>query len=409
MNRRPFARLFVCAGVAGCSGMVYAEGDFDVFGHVALSAAMAPDVRSWRQDGAGRYLDDDPRLSAHLGWRWQPALEWDVLVHARADTDAARGASPIGLVEAFATRRFFHDSGAFVQVKAGQFFLPTSREAVDPLWQSPYTQSLSALNSWIAEEFRPIGVDVAWRTAPDSRIEGEAATTVFVGNDSAGALLAWRGFASHDRLSVLGEILALPALPTLASDFSGQRDDGSKPFGPDLDGRVGYAVRARLGLRDHWRVLAALVDNRGDRALYRGEYAWATRFAQFGAEWWPAEGWTIAAEHLVGQTGMGLPSGPRVDADIEASYVLADWQWHAAWRSAVRVERFRIDDRDGVSENNGDRGDGITVSVFWQPHEDWRLGLEWQEIDSDHAASELLGIDRDTAGRAVRAELRWYF
>jgi len=409
MKQSRSPRPLLMALAALCCTDAGAEGEFSVFGHLAASTTTGSHVRSWRDGGAGRLLDNGARGTGHLGLQWQPTLEWDVRMHLRADTENGHDAALLGLVEASVSRRFFRESGAFVQVKAGQFFLPTSREAVDPLWQSPYHQQLSALNSWIAEEFRPIGLDVSWRNAPDSAFDGEVGATLFGGNDSAGALLAWRGFASHDRLSVLGEVLALPALPTLVTDFSGQRDDGTKPFGPDLDDRLGYAVRSRFGVRDRWRLLAAIVDTRGDRALHRGEYAWDTRFAQFGAEWWPAEGWTIAAEHLVGDTGMGLPTTARVDADFEASYVLLGWQWHPAWRTAVRAERFRIDDRDGVSENNDDRGDGFTLSVFWQPSDDWRFGVEWQDIDSDHAASDLLGIAGDTGGHVLRSEVRWYF
>ena len=227
-----------------------AEGEFQAFGHLAASGSSTPDERSWRDGGVGRYLPAEPRLSAHIGLLWQPSLDWDVRVHARLDSDDGFGAAPIGLVEAFAARRLFSPSGAFWQIKAGQFFLPTSREAVDPLWQSPHHLSLSTLNSWIAEEFRPIGVDLSWRNAPQSEFETEWAATVFGGNDSAGALLAWRGFASHDRLTAFGEVLRLPSLPTLSEGFAGQRDDGSKPFGPDLDGRPGYALRTRFGQRE---------------------------------------------------------------------------------------------------------------------------------------------------------------
>lgn len=386
-----------------------AEGEFQAFGHLAASGSSTPDARSWRDGGVGRYLPPDPRLSAHIGLEWQPSLEWDVRVHARLDSDDSFGAAPVGLIEAFAARRFYSESGAAWQIKAGQFFLPTSREAVDRLWQSPYNLSLSSLNSWIAEDFRPIGVDVSWRNAPESEFETEWAATVFGGNDTAGALLAWRGFASHDRLSAFGDVLRLPPLPTLSEEFSEQRDDGSRPFGPDLDGRPGYAVRTRFGQRERWRFLASFVDNRGDRALYRGEYAWHTEFAQFGFEWWPADGWTLAAEHLTGQTDMGFSDSARVDVDFETTYALASWQWHSAWRSALRIERFRITDRDGVAENNDDRGHGVTVSLFWQPDDDWRLGLEWQHIESRHAASDLLGIDRETGGSVLRGEVRRYF
>lgn len=386
-----------------------AEGDWLVFGHVATLASHHDAPDSWSQGGIGRYLDDDARLSAHIGINWQPSLEWELMIHARADTDASRDTQAVGLVESYVARNVFLDHGGSVRIRAGQFFLPSSREAIDPLWQSRYQLSLSALNSWIAEEYRPIGVDVAWRNDPESASELEFGVTAFGGNDSSGALLAWRGFSSHDRLSVLGEVLPLPALPTLADGFAGQRDDGSKPFGPDLDSRVGYAARIRVGQRERFRLLASLNDNRGDRELHRGEYAWATRFWQFGAEWWLNDAWTLAAEHLQGKTGMGIPSGPRVDIDYRTTYALASWQFHPEWRASARWERFAIDDRDGVQEDNSDRGQGPTISLLYAPNERWRFGLEWQHLNSDHAASTLLGTDADTAGQVVRAEVRFSF
>ncbi|AVP97704.1 hypothetical protein C7S18_11060 [Ahniella affigens] len=387
----------------------HAEGDWLVFGHVAAAASanQAPD--SWSQGGVGRYLDDDARLSAHIGINWQPSLEWELMIHARADTDSDGNAQALGLVETYVARNVFLDHGSSLRVRAGQFFLPSSREAIDPLWQSRYQLSLSALNSWIAEEYRPIGVDVAWRNDPESASELEFGLTAFGGNDSSGTLLAWRGFSSHDRLSVLGEVLPLPALPTLDSGFAGQRDDGSKPFGPDLDGRIGYAARIRVGQRERFRLLASLNDNRGDRELHRGEYAWATRFWQFGAEWRWNESWTLAAEHLQGRTGMGTQTGPHVDIDYRTTYALASWQFHPEWRASARWERFAIDDRDGVQEDNSDRGHGPTLSVLYSPSEHWRFGLEWQHLNTHHAASSLIGTETETAGQVVRVEARFLF
>lgn len=401
--------LLSAALLALLSPLAHAEGDWLVFGHVATGVSAGADTDSWSQGGAGRYLDDGARLSAHLGLNWQPSLEWELMLHARADSDAERDAQALGLVEAYVARNVFLDNGSSLRFRAGQFFLPSSREAIDPLWQSRYQLSLSTLNSWIAEEYRPLGLDAAWRNHPESDLETELGLTAFGGNDSSGALLAWRGFASHDRLSVLGEVLPLPPLPTLDDGFAGQRDDGSKPFGPDLDGRVGYAARARFGLRERFRVLASLNDNRGDRALHRGEYAWATRFWQFGAEWWLNESWTLAAEHLQGETGMGMTSGPRVDIDYRSTYVLAAWQFHPEWRASARWERFAIEDRDGVQEDNTDRGQGPTITLLYHPNEHWRFGLEWQHLNTRHAASPLLGIDTETGGQVVRAEARFLF
>lgn len=155
-------------------------------------------------------------------------------------------------------------------------------------------------------------------------------------------LLARRGFAQHDRLSVLGEVLPLPALDSLSDDgaFGHQRDDGTKPFGPDLDGRTGYAWRARYGDPHRFRVLATVSDNRGDRGLHRGEYAWRTRYALLG-EWQPGEHWTLAGEWIDGDSGMGLRTGPHVDPDFSAAYLLASWAPADDWRWSARIEALR--------------------------------------------------------------------
>ena len=52
--------------------------------------------------------------------------------------------------------------GSRLKLRAGAFFLATSRENVDALWENAYAISSSALNSWFGEELRPIGLDASW-------------------------------------------------------------------------------------------------------------------------------------------------------------------------------------------------------------------------------------------------------
>ena len=93
-----------------------------------------------------------------------------------------------------------------------------------------------------------------------------------------GALLAWRGWAIGNRLSTYSEVLPLPPLSSLETSFPLQRKDGTKPFGTDLDGRTGYSARVRYSDPQPANVIYTYLDNRGDRELHRGEYAWATKF-----------------------------------------------------------------------------------------------------------------------------------
>ncbi len=400
-----------------CAGQVRAEAP-EWFGVARTGYTDANSTRAWHQGGLGRYLadDDDAQidLDAHIAMVWEPDTDWRFFVQALARGDAAGSGQHFGLVETYVDRNFFLGDDSRLRLRLGQFFLPTSREAIDPLWQSRYTITLSALNSWIAEEFRPIGLDASWRNAADSAHEWELAATAVTGNDSAGALLAWRGFAQHDRISVFGEVLQLPALPTLANGaaFGDQRDDGSKPFGRDLDGRVGYALRARVGAPDRFRLLATHVDTRGDRGLHRGEYAWRTKFTNLGGEFHVNARWSFVGEIISGATGMGLATGPRVDIDFDTAYVLASYTPDDSWRFTARAERFEIVDRDGGAENNDDDGDSYTLAAFRNFASHWRVGAEWTHSDTIHAAAALFAnpdIPLETAGSQWRIELRRSF
>lgn len=408
--RIPHGLLWICLMASGLARAESPQG----FGFVRAGVMHGDDTPSWIDGGLGRYLAADRTqldLEAQFALLWEPGLEWRWFAQALVRGESAGGGAHAGVVEAYGERTIFLDNDQSLRVRVGQFFLPTSREAVDPLWQSRYALGLSALNSWVAEEIRPIGVDVSWHSSADSDREWEWAATAFGGNDSSGALLAWRGFAQHDRLSVLGEVLPLPALPTLADGgaFADQRDAGSRPFGPDLDGRIGYALRTRFGDLQHFRLLVTWFDNRGDRGLYRGEYAWRTRFALLGGEWSPDARWRLAGEWMRGDSGMGFAPSPRVDIDFDTAYVLASLAPDDTWRFTARVESFTITDRDGVAENNDDHGRAFSLTVLRNFGTSWRLGLEWLHGDSRHAAASLLGRDDETGGNFWRIDLRRRF
>src|SRR5204863_8816924 len=110
---------------------------------------------------------------------------------ARDDAEGSKHGR-VGIVEAYVEAKL-HPGRDRVRILAGAFFLPTSRENIDALWATPYTITPSALNSWLGEELRPIGVDVSYRhrTAKAGTFSGGA--TLFGGNDTFGELLIGRG------------------------------------------------------------------------------------------------------------------------------------------------------------------------------------------------------------------------
>jgi hypothetical protein len=347
----------------------------------------------------------------HLGFDWRPHPAWLVHAHGVAQGEpSSYGGARAGLVEGFVQYRPEITVRDALRLRAGLFFPQTSLENVDALWQSPYTVTLSALNTWLGEEVRIGGLEAAWVRAGD-RDRFELAAAAFVANDPSGALLAWRGFSLGERLSTAGEVLPLPPLSTFdpGQAFADQRDDGTRPV-DELDSRVGYHLRARFTRPEAFRLQAAFYDNRADRALWRGQYAWETRFAQAGFEARLHPDLVLLLEGALGDTGMGpaVSGGPQVQLRFRTGYALLSWS-RGAWRLTGRLDGFENDDRDGTAEPNEESGWAWTAAAFWQPRPFLRLGAEYLVLRADRPAAAFSGDDPETDARRLQAELRLRF
>ena len=411
-----------CGGIAG---QAFA-GDLTVDGFVALRGSHVRSQPSWRAGGFGRLnlganTADDETVDAlgqlQLAFDWQPSPFFGAYVHAvaRAEPDRSNGRE-VGVVEAFLHAAAVVGSSGVLDFQLGHFFLPTSRENVEVLWSSPYTLTYSALNSWIGEEMRLTGLLGEYRVLVGGRDELGFGASVFGGNDSSGALLAWRGWSMGNRLTAYGELVPLPPLASLepGGTFGRQRDDGSRPFGDDLDGRAGWAGFLRWRRPDRAVLQLTRYDNRGDRRLYNGEYAWRTELDLLGVELQSRHGLVLAGEYLRGSTGMGSLARRRyVQADLEAAYLLASWR-RGAWRTTLRYDTFETVDVDRTllaenADNNDEQGEAWTLAIFWEPREALRLGLELLDLDGDRPAAAEAGVDPDAGATSVQLELRYYF
>lgn len=418
MTTRAPTRIAVLIGPFACAA-AGAAGELDVRG-VAAGRGIAVESReAWIDGGFGRLTEGESdsgfvgfaRAEAHLGLEWTAAGPWQLRLHGTARTEpGAAGGWRAGLTEAFVQYRTELRPDLALRFRAGLQFPPTSRENVDPLWQSPYTLTPSALNSWIGEELRPIGLDGALAVGETAGSRFELAGMGFLGADTAGALLAWRGWAMGTRLAVAGETLPLPPLPTLAArgGFADQLDAGTRPI-DELDGRIGWHARARWSRAGRGLLQAAWTDTRGDRALHEGQYSWATRFASLAAEVEVGR-LRLVAEAMGGDTGMGLASGPHVDLRLRAAYALASWASPGeAVRISARYDRFRNDDRDGVAEPNQESGWALTLSALAAPRPWLRVGVEYLELRGDRPAAEFAGSSKGAGGRRAQLELRLRF
>jgi len=395
--------LLVLATTTVASGQ-----NFDWTGYVAARGINATGPDSWLDGGFGRLETGGDRDVfdgvAHLGVDWRPA-SW-LELHA---SGAARD-EQAGLIEAHATVRKEIGLGE-LQVRAGWFFLPTSKENKGDNWSSPYTIHFSTLNTWIGEEVRPMGADLQFRHTTNAGHTITGGATAFRGNDTMGTILGWRGWAIGDRLSPFGEILPLPPLRSLDDDgpFWKQRDDGTQPFGKDLDGRTGYSARLRFAVPGRGNVQYTYLDNAGDRELYGDQYSWQTRFHLLGAELGnPETGFVIAAEHMSGDTYMGVGT-PFVAAKFQSTYFLAS-EKYGRNRWSARYELFSTDDQDhSAAENNDESGRAWTLTWLVDVIPHLRAGAEFTQVTGDRAAAQQYGFDPSTTGHSLALELRWQF
>jgi hypothetical protein len=385
-----------------------AQSSFTPSAIVSLRGVNASGPKPWDAGGWGRMNGGGDRndlfASVRAGVDWNPS-HW-LTVHvsgvARREPESFGGRSA-GVLEAYAETNLTADSEQF-RIRAGHFFLPTSRENRSALWTSPYTLSLSAINSWIGEEVRPTGVELEWKHSNSHGILTTAATA-FRDNDTSGTLLGWRGWSVGDRLGVYGETVPLPPITGFARWFPSQRK-GTQPFGRDLDGRTGFAARLRWSQPGRMTMQAAHFDNRGDRNLYRDQYAWNTRFDLIGADFGSVDRTSVAAEYMRGSTGMGNDTRPAfVDADFNAFYVLVSHKLGKE-RFTTRYDVFGIDERDhSRGESSEDRGRSWTLTWMHDLGDHMRTAIEFTQVTGTHPAAPTGQFD----GRSVTAELRYAY
>ena len=315
-------------------------------------------------DGSPFY--DDGGLSGQLqaGVDWIPSMTFSCHLHAIArteDFDSRRGLA--GLTQAYFELNVPRGQDR-IRVLGGAFFLPTSRENVDALWESPYTITPSALNSWFGEEFRPIGIDASYTIRRTFTIGG----TVFRGNDTLGSFPADRGWALRDHWALLGEHLFV---------YEEIGDGHAEPYytsvSAENDGRLGWSVRAR------WQGQFASaqfthIDNNSDGLEYGQLLNWDTQFDLVSADY-TRDDWTLAAEYGWGPTTVVF-NGQRFPSDLSTYYLLASRRFNKA-RISVRGDWWSVDDTDGQA---------VTAAFFWSPRGPWRGGLEVTATDDDTRA-----------------------
>jgi hypothetical protein len=372
---------------------------------------------SWLDKGFGRFpepgQDETGRrefaragtgeIQARL--EWSPSPVWDVRVHglARYESSTSRGARG-GVAEAFVEWHPELTPRDALRLRLGTFFPATSFENTRPLWASPFTMTLSALDTWIAEELRPTALEATLVRKGSRDHEIEAGAAVLMGADTSGSLLAWRGWTLGDRLTTIGERLPLPPLASFepGGGFARQRVETTPTA--ELDGRPGWMARLRWSRGPGARVQVWAFDNEGDRRLHDGQYSWRTQLVAAGASLSAGPRFTLIADAMIGRSGMGPADEPHVDIDFRTAYVLASIGGARA-RLSGRYDVFRNVDRDHTAEPDDDDGHAWTAALLWSPVPRLRIGVEAARVKVSRPSAAPAGND----ARRLQAEMRLSF
>jgi len=354
---------------------------------------------AWTDGGLGklRYAETNDGLESTRvfgQYRGRIANALSATVIADYQSDASSG---IDVTEAYMDWRPVPKSENQQQIRFGAFYPPLSLENADLGWQSPFTYSYSAINTWLGEEVRPIGVEWSLHRRlgyAGSPHELRAFASAFYGNDPAGTLLFWRGWSLHDRQTRLGDTLPMPPRPIF--DFTGAVV-GHAPQSVDPISEIDHRPGAYAGLEWSYahRVLVQLAryDNRADPyAFSGGQWGWGTSFNQLGLQ--AGLPWDLG---LVGQWMQGdtlWVQGARADGtlspfaalvrdDFDAKFLMLTRLVRGAHRVSLRYDAFDMHRTEGQPAGlQSDDGHAWTLAYRYEHSARWSGGIEWLQIDS---------------------------
>jgi hypothetical protein len=271
---------------------------------------------------------------------WRPRLSWSLAGTVVAIAQDGQHHA-IDLSEAFLTFKPMARGPMRVSVRAGLFWPPVSLEHSGPNWAVTETITPSVINSWIGEEVKVAGTELtaAFPMGP-GRVALSAALFGF--NDTAGTLLAFRGWAAHDQKAVA---FGKQPLPPFNAFISQVQPRYTRPV-IELDNRIGYYGRMMWAPAAPVRIEALYYDNRGDPEAVNssGQWGWRTRFTSLGALIEISPTLEVRMQAMRGRTEMGYPSDGRiwVDTRFRAFYLLVTRRIGESSVSG-RVEAFGTD------------------------------------------------------------------
>jgi hypothetical protein len=367
-----------------------ADWELDVDGRLVTVNGPRPVIDGGL--GAVRFGDDQSGLRlgrARFAVRQDFGEIWSL--HLDASSWGDRDKIPVGATEAYLQLRPYPRAGFRLRVKAGAFYAPISLENRSAGWESPYTLSYSAIDSWLGQELRTIGTEAQldWlgsRTGHDFDLG--LTVGVFGWNDDAGAALANGGFTLTDRQSVLGGRVGKPGVAPVYS---------AEPF-TEVDGKAGVYGGLEARYLDRAVIRFLHYDNEANPMATEAAWhsaAWKTRFDSVGARVDASSGWTVVFQWLDGETEVA-PRGSYSSWPFRARFVLVSKQFGERHTFSARYDQFEVEG-SGDDDDGWQKGHAITLAYVFRPGLRWRCTLEWLHVVSTSYNRDEYGDGEPTA------------
>jgi hypothetical protein len=358
-------------------------------GRLDLRASAADGERSWLAGGFGktRVSGGDARLDigeADLAWRPLFGFDWSAVVEGEIQPDHDHG---VRVGEAYLKYKPLIGDRWRASARAGLFYPPISLEHGGPFWTPTETITPSAIDSWIGEEVKVGGLE-----ATVSRDFGEqsvgATLAGFEFNDTAGTLLAERGWTLDDVRAGASSVYALPRLSPALDRIEPPR---TEPV-IDIDHHVGVYTRLDWAPTNRLALNAVYYDNNSNPLAENASHIWAwrTEFLNLGAVWRIDDDTRLLSQGMSGRTRMGYAT-PQiwVDTTFSAAYVLITHQIGAdsvTGRADVFSTANHTSNVFGPTQENG-----------------WAVTADYRKHLTDYVSGliEVLRVQSDRPGRAA--------
>ena len=395
MGRNAASLLVLGLSLAG-AGAAHAEADLfsrdTISGLVDLRLVAANGETSWVDGAVGKARFGDGHQGLRLG---EAALVWnprfsDTLsaVVVGESQDGQRHVVDLG--EGYLAYRSRPDSALRLSARAGVFYPPISLEHDGLDWSVPDTITPSAINTWVAEETKVVGVEATIRRT----IAGQTFSLTaggFKNGDTSGTELTFRGWALHD---IKSPVFGRFPLPPLSAAMARRQAPSTTPLA-EIDGHVGYY--GRLEWKPSSRLAFDLFgyDNGGDRIGVdaRREWSWETRFWNLGMRL-DLDAVAVKAQVMTGETLMGYSNALGIWADMgfEAAYVSAS-KALGPGSATVRYDHFSTTDRTNkATDNNAEHGWSALAAYRWDVRPNAQIVIEALYIDSFRRDRARLGL-----------------